>query len=222
MQLLLLILSVVGCNRKLDYELPRPDLYPLIPGKQRVYEVFERNFTTADTLDRYYLKRELTGGTELDLRGRTTYRLENWVADTARPNDWQFEILWTQYRDNDWAERIEGNVRYVVLQFPVIQESPWNGNIFNSEGDQFYQYLNLDTTLTLGGRTYTNCVFVLQRRELSLLRDQYAYEIYAPGVGKLVRYDRNLRFDLEANNQLSLSTDSYIYEERLRDQNYLD
>ena len=145
-----------------------------------------------------YFKKEVTEGTETDLLGREVSKLWLYTSpDSLGSNySWSFSELWTQWADDQNAERIEGNKRLWVLRLPPYQGSTWNGNFYNNEGAQTYEYINLDTTVTIQGTTYENCVYVLQvpfrqpveQQGGAIFIIEHAYEIYAPGIGKIVRY----------------------------------
>jgi|AACY02.2.fsa_nt_gi hypothetical protein len=106
------------------------------------------------------------------------------------------------------------------MRFPLRASFTWNGNALNNLGEEQFRYLSIDSTLTLNGQTYNNCVVVEQRNSgSSLLTDIWTYEIFAPGIGKIKRYDRFLRWEFEQDSggvrSRILDTDSYIYEENL-------
>jgi len=214
-----LLIILQSCNRTLEYTNPDLNLYPIVDGKERVYQVDETTFTTIDTVFKTYRKKEFTMGVEQDLKNRTVSKLEIYVDDST--GNFHFDQLWTQFRDASFAERIEGNTKFVVLKFPVELKSSWNGNEFNNNGSQYFTYRNLDTIVTLNGISFANCVYVEQRKVTnSLLSDVLSYEIYAPNIGKIKRYDKYYKYDLLPNGDRKLSTDSYVYEENLLSHTY--
>ena len=168
---LLLVIAVlfigIACNRTLDIT---PDhveeVYPLIEGKERVYYVIDTTYSTTSSLGydaRTYYKKERTEGTEEDLLGRTVSKL--WIYTSPDSTDslgnnwfyWTYDDLWTQFIDERYAERTEGNTRYLVLAIPPVEGTGWNGNLFNQFEEQTYRYLTVDTTVVLNGTTYEHC-----------------------------------------------------------------
>ena len=197
-----------ACNREYN---PTPEhvskIFPLNEGKYRIYHVTDTSYeSTSSTLfdARTYYKRELIEGTEEDLLGRTTSKL--WIHTSpdslgtpdAPLYNWSYADLWTQYTDDKYSERIEGNIRYLVLKNPAYKGSTWNGNLYNSASAQTYEYINIDTTVSVRGVTYEHCVFILQvplRQPVStpcgvFFLIEHAFEIYAPDIGKIVRYSK--------------------------------
>lgn len=221
--ILLLLVLATGCNRELNYDRPGPEYFPTWAGLQRTYQVIDTSFSStpapnpyglAYVLDPHY-RLEVTGTEETDLMGRPLSRMELWrTPDTAAANrnNFAFDELWTLHRNDEWAERIEGNIRYLVLRIPIRPTLTWDGNAYNTRGSgpdqQNYRYLTTDSTVTLGGQTYQHCVVVQQRKSKTLLYDVDTYEIYAPNVGLIKRYDRNIIYD--DNDPDNLTTDSYI------------
>ncbi|MBX3102340.1 MAG: hypothetical protein KF690_07530 [Bacteroidetes bacterium] len=214
-----------ACTRELKYDRPGPEYFPLQEGLWRVYQVIDTSFTATTTTTNPYgltldlkphYRMEKQGSQELDQMGRTLTRLETYrTPDTSAANYWEhlvFDELWTLHRNNEFAERIEANIRYQVMAFPIRVNRRWDGNAYNTRNagpdQQLYTYVNTDTTVTVHGRTYTRCVFIRQRKSNTLLFDVDTYEIYAPGVGLIKRYDRSIIYD--DVNLSSLTTDSYI------------
>jgi hypothetical protein len=223
-------LLATGCNRDLDPVAPcLNEIYPVQDGKFRIYHVTDTVYATTSSQlfeDKTYFKKEETLGNEDDLLGRVVSKLYLYKSPDTLPPDvyrWTFSELWTQYSGGGFAERIEGNVRYLVLRIPPYEFSTWNGNLYNNQEVQTYQYLNLDTTVTIQGHTYTNCVYVLQvpyRRPVAnrggtYFLEEHAYEIYAPKIGKIVRY---AKFYEEQNGVAE--PESRVYHEELVTHNY--
>jgi hypothetical protein len=216
---LLILFSFLACNRKIEYEFPDLNLYPIQKGKYRIYQVIDTTYTTQGSIPKFYYKKEETDSNETDLKNRTISRLNIYKGNHL--DSLTFSELWTQYKDANWAERIEGNTKYLVLKFPVKLNDSWNGNEFNNNGIENFVYLNIDTTVTINNITYPHCVYVQQRlNNTSLLNEINTYEIYAPGIGKIKRYDNYKKYNLNPNGTRSLTTDSYFYEETLLEHNY--
>ncbi|MEY3443109.1 MAG: hypothetical protein RLZZ519_1390 [Bacteroidota bacterium] len=237
--LLLIGLASTACRR--DYD-PVPatakEVFPIQDGKFRIYHVIDTSYASTTLEDaRTYYKRELTDGTETDLLDREVSVL--WLhtsPDTLGTVDapiysWDFDELWTQYLGTEFAERIEGNTRKLVLRWPPYEGATWNGNLYNSLDVQTYRYLNVDTTVVVRGKTYEHCVFVLQvpfRMPVEKIPGnppppffliEHAYEIYAPKIGKIVGYYKYYEEQVISGNT-QIDEDSRIYYEELVTHNY--
>ncbi|MCS7086082.1 MAG: hypothetical protein RMM53_06155 [Bacteroidia bacterium] len=223
---LVLALAAGGCVRKIDYDPSDRNWFPAVEGRYRIYRVdstkwvrCEGSCTSFDTLigsrnnrfvkvRRTLFRKDLTDSVETDLRDRITHRLHILYApyDSATDSYGPFEFyrVWTQYKDQYQAERIEATIKYVVLRFPPSTRITWNGNEFNALGREDYRYLSIDTTVTVNGQTFEGCAFVLQRKRKTLSEEFYTYEIYAPNVGLIERYNFEMIFFVGADNNGNL------------------
>ena len=156
-------------------------------GKYRISLVSDTTYTTAG-LDapqslRYY-KKEVTGETEQDLDGRTLHKIHVFESEFDRGADYDFNQtrVWAHFKPENpvggyYAERLEENQRILILKFPVYPDVSWNANIYNSLGDQpaynKYYYQEVDTTVTVQGTTYENCVMVVHEDTDGFIRKSY-------------------------------------------------
>ena len=212
---LLGMMTAVGCVRKLDYDPSDRNWFPAVEGRHRIYKVDSTIFARCegcnefDTLigtrnnrfnivRRTAFRKDLTDSVETDLRERVTHRLHVHYAPvdpvTGSYGPFDFFQVWTQYKDQYQAERIEANIKYVVLRFPPSTKISWNGNEFNAIGRESFRYLSLDSTVVVNGMRFERCAVVLQRQRKNLSEDFYTYEIYAPGVGLIERYNADFTF----------------------------
>lgn len=211
-----LFLFSVGCKKE-PAPPAAPDYFPQNTGLTRVYDVRDTTYDLQGAIVKTYKKKEVVGEFTKDAIGRDEQMLEVSLTDTSKNDVFKFFERWRQYKDKLYAERTEGNTRYVVLQTPPYMGARWDGNRFNDKGKTEYRYLSTDTTVTLNGKTYEHCLAVLQRQiEGSILFDVLTYEIYAPGIGKIARYDRYKEYNfISGSNIRTLQTTSYVYEETL-------
>ncbi|MDX1907013.1 MAG: hypothetical protein SF053_08240 [Bacteroidia bacterium] len=223
---LLTLLALGACERvKVTIKSHTYDIFPHDSGHYRISLVIDTTYNTQGPVPDTYYKKELLTGEETDLTGRTARLIEVYRSDEKFGTDYNFVLsrIWQQYlapedgRDY-YAERIEENVRYVLLKFPVSVGVSWNGNLYNNLGTQAYTYETDDTTVTVQGITYENCVLVVQKADTnSFIYDRFAYEIYAPGIGLIKKYDRNI-VNNGPNGEFNAS-ESYFYQEELLEHN---
>jgi hypothetical protein len=195
------------------------------PGKYRISLVVDTTFNAAGPVTDIFYKKEELEGIEVDLEGRTVRKLQTYRSELAAGTSFEFVPyrLYTQYIDSAgpgsrYAERIEENKRFIVLKFPVSPGIRWNGNLYNLLRAQEYTYSNVDSTVTVQGITYENCVVVIQKdNQNGLIRKEFAYEIYAPNIGRIKKYDQTLVFD-GANGEFNPS-ESYVYIEEVLEHN---
>jgi len=228
---LLLICSVsfLQCERVKENIPPHTELiFPLESGKYRISVVYDTTFTTAGinapSTDAYY-KRESNGKKEEDLLGRAITLLQVEKSDFSLGQNYDFipTRVWSQYKPTEpegsyFVERIEENQRFLILKFPVFTNISWNGNQFNTLGTEEFYYSNIDTTVSVQGKTYENCVVVIQENVDGLIRKSLKYEIYAPEVGLIKKYINTIVNDGAPGEEFN-PDESRIYLEEIIEHN---
>ncbi len=121
-----------------------------------------------------------------DNEGRESERLERYV----RKNDslpWVLRDVWYQTRSKTKAEKIEENVRFVKLIFPIEANQKWNGNAFNPIGNYEYEYKLVDTRKIVNKLIFDSTLTVNQLLDSNLIGKKYQVEIYAKNVGMIYK-----------------------------------
>jgi len=199
LSILLLASLLIQCNRVKEIPLEHTNrIYPLETGNQRIYHVIDTTFTVQDIVVDEFFRLERVGETELDLKDREVHRIDTYRSPFDQGNDYSFvfDRVWTHYKGTEFVEEMEENTHYLSLKFPVYEDLSWNGNLLNNLGFQAYRYGNIDTTVVVNGVNYPNCVYVIQNLDTTgVLSYKFAYEIYAPDVGKIKSYNKNMVFD---------------------------
>ncbi|MDP5169055.1 MAG: hypothetical protein NWR72_02330 [Bacteroidia bacterium] len=216
------VLVLTGCEATLDPVAPHTwDIFPIVEGASRITLRIDSTYNTSGGLEDRYYKQETVGNTETDLAGRTIHRLLVDRSDVSNGAEYQWERdrVWALYAPDSvngdyYVERIEENQKVRILKFPVLQGVSWNGNLLNQNKEQIFEYGNVDTTVTVLAGTFENCVMVVNKDErASFIQDTYAYEIYAPGIGLIKKYDRTKFYD-KPGNGFNESV-SYVIQEEL-------
>ena len=204
----LLALLFVGCVKpsneitaNYNYE-----YFPLEVGQWSEYEV-EEVFHTALSIDtsRYWLKEVITESFE-DLGGRTSYRIERFWK-TNMQDEYTIKDVWYANRTQNSAERIEENVRFVRLIFPLSLEKEWDGNLFNVHEEWNHEVDSLHVPLTLNNLVFDSVAYISQYDNVNPFQNQVASEIYAKNVG-LIKKDY-VNIDNNIGNEIRMELVSY-------------
>ena len=78
-----------------------------------------------------YQLKEITTEEFLDNEGRLTYRIERYWRDDSNAN-WSIKDVWYSNKTTTTAEKVEENVRFTKLIFPINTAKYWDGNAFNN------------------------------------------------------------------------------------------
>jgi len=138
-----------------------------------------------------YFVREVIESEVIDGLDETAYRIERYKKDSLS-QDWELADIWSSKRTSINAQRVEEDKRFIRLVFPITNTAQWDGNALNSEEDWTHSYMDIGATKSYDSLSFTNTATVLQREFISLIEDEYAYEVYARNVGLIEKYFRVL------------------------------
>jgi hypothetical protein len=147
-----------------------------------------------DTLS--YFVREVIESEIVDALKEPALRIERYKKDSL-DHDWELVDIWSAKRTSNNAQRIEEDKRYIRLVFPITNSAQWDGNALNTEEEWTHVYSEIGTSRNYDSLSFENTVTVLQREFKSLIDDQYAYEVYAPGIGLIEKYYRVLETNVD-------------------------
>lgn len=141
----------------------------------------------------YFLLREVFADTFTDNAGRLTYKVERYKKmfnDTVSYDsmDWVMTDVWTATPQQGFYERYEENVRYVRLNYPVVEGKDWNGNAYNTFNEWNYEYENVHQSHTTGAFTFDSTLTVNQRDNINIIDNETAFEVYAKDVGLIEKH----------------------------------
>ena len=149
-----------------------------------------------------------------DNLNRPTIRLERYVKyynDTLAYNfmPWTFRNVWTENKTATTAEKVEENIRYTKLAFPVKESQVWNGNAQNINAAQNYSYAYFDQPLQMGIFAFDSVLQVTQKDESTLINKHYEIEKYACNAGMIFKQSINVGF--QPNALWNDSTTNYYF-----------
>src|SRR5690349_4468150 len=115
--------------------------FPLDAGRYIVYDVDSIIYDLLSNIkiDYHFQIKENTDSSFIDSQGKKAW----YVSRYKRANDsasWDFVNVWVTQMDNFSAQRVEDNLRYVKLSFPVRLRKIWNGNAYNPLPEEDYSY----------------------------------------------------------------------------------
>ena len=177
--------------------------FPLEYGQWIIYDMdstvhldIDDTTNQPDTSIAYYRYqvREIIDSSFIDGEGELAYR----ILRETRLNDtlpWSFLNIWTCKRNAHSAQRIEDNIRFVKLSFPISDNVSWNGNAFNNFPEEEYMFESIHQPYTAGSLTFDSTVTVLQEEFISLINRIIRREKYARHVGLVFRQRDSLNIN---------------------------
>lgn len=152
---------------------------------------------------------EVYSDTMYDNSGRLSYVIERYKKfyNDSVPYDsipWNHNDVWFCTLTDNTFERVEENIRYVRLNFPVTNDREWDGNVFNTFQEWNYVYESVDLPFSLtNGSYYDSTITVNQRDVLNIIDKENAYEVYAKNVGLIKKVFTDQILDINTGDPKS-------------------
>ncbi len=209
----LLILASCGETEIIEIE-NGYEYFPMEPGRWITYQLdstFYDNFADTVFTNTYQLREELTD-TFYDNEGNLAIGINRFILNETT-NAWENDHSWYATKTDVAAERIEENLRFQKMAFPVSVGKQWNGNThidtedpaFANYADWRYEITELDAAKTIGSQSFDKTLTVLQNDygADNLIQRIYSTETYAKGIGLVYKEFWDLELQTSAPTPLS-------------------
>jgi len=182
---LILFILLTACESTLEDDLTRLglDYYPAKVNTYRIYDVNETNHFLIGPEEEVYQLKEVFVDSTLISSNEVSYTINRYVRATE-DDDWELDSIWTNSVNTQRVIVTENNVDLVKLVFPIITETSWEANLYNSNPSNYYRYNDQFMDTTIFDVNYTETIKVIQSDlgDDGLGRDD-RIEVYAPNVG---------------------------------------
>jgi len=204
--ILVLIVFIFSCSKdKEEYVAPYLgyDYAGVEVGKYVIYDVdsfFYDDFNGLIDSSFYQVKEEIDSKF-IDLEGDEAFKIIRYrkESDTA---SWVLIDVWSSKLATTNFQKVEENVRFLKLIFPINLNDTWNGNALNNEDTLFYNYAAVNQAETIGGNVLSNVLTVLKFEEINLIEEKVYKEKYAKGIGMV--YKKSVDITKEYNSLTGL------------------
>lgn len=144
-------------------------------------------FNLDTAINSYHFQlREVIDSGFVDAEGDWAHRISRYKrnSDTL---PWSFVNVWTAKINSASAQRVEDNIRFVKMSFPINPRKTWNGNAFNYFPQEDYYYQDLYQPVSFNGLAFDSSVTVVQNDFTSNVNRILKKEIYANHVGMIYK-----------------------------------
>lgn len=200
--------------------------FPLITGKYIIYDVdslgfnnfYPANDSNYSDTSRFQIKEEIDS-VFIDNTGNQAYK----IIRSRRPNEnssWIVTDVWSANLTDYTAEKVEENLRFIKLYFPILPGREWFGNAYIETDSVFewmegwiYEYTSVHEPLTLNNLSFDSTLTVTQLDDQNVIERNVFIEKYARNVGLIYKFEERLE------TQPSQPQDGYIITTTIREFN---
>jgi hypothetical protein len=178
-------------------------------GKYVVYDVdsFYYNDITIHTDTFKFQIKEKIESIFSDNQNRPTIRLERYIKHYSKTvpysaMPWVISDIWAENKTTTTAEKVEENVRFIKLAFPVKASQKWDGNAQNNMLEKWdYDYEFFDQARWVGPLHFDSVLQVNQYDDKNkiLTQRQLYIEKYARNVGMIYKQAIDVKSQSDAN-----------------------
>lgn len=183
--LVLIVVMVFSCKKETDKPIDFAyEYYPIDVGRYWVYNVDSTVYDdfTSTVKEYSYQIKEIYTDKYIDADGTESIRIERYYKKDSQTG-WQIVNVWKTNRTKSDAQKVENNLRIVKLKFPPQVRLSWNGNVFNNQAEQDYEYNKINTSYVVNAITFDKAVIVQHENDSNLIAKKSSYEVYAYDVG---------------------------------------
>ncbi len=192
-------LLYISCKKQQESITAPADLgyVPTDEGRWVVYDVdsivhADNDGNTDDSVRYYHFQvKEVISGTFKDGEGRPTQRISRYHRSNSS-SDWQITNVWTTTVTASRVERTEENIKYISLAFPINSSITWDGNAFNTLGEQDYIYDGFHEPFSIGDFNFDSTLTVIRADDDNFVEQVLSKERYAVHVGLIYKEYRDL------------------------------
>lgn len=196
----LLIVIISSCQDSPVEPVPFDTSYfPLSTGKFIIYEVdsivMSDFFNTTDTV--HYQLMETVDSSYIDATGRNAFRIIRSRLDSMN-GVWRITDVWSANVTETTAEKVEENLRFIKLSFPVLLNKTWAGNSYINTDSPLvyldnweYKYTDVNETFDTYAGTFDSVITVLQHEDINAIQTVLYQEKYAKHVGMIYKEEQN-------------------------------
>jgi hypothetical protein len=162
--------------------------FPMDSSLFREYRVDRKIYSADGSVDSSgWFIRERQGRNDLTPEGDTVSIITRYKR-MQEGDEWSVDSV-REVRKNSRLVRVqEGNIIFIKLVFPLKEGKEWNGNAYNTVGEEKYKYQDFGKPYIDDDIVYQNTVKVIQKELIDpIVNTVIKSEIYGSGIGLLYK-----------------------------------
>ena len=198
------ITLILGCKKSNSESVKYYyNYFPLEIGAWIEYDVVDIIHSQLGSDTAEYQLKEIAAEEFLDNEGRLTYRIERYWRDDSNAN-WSVKDVWYSNITRTTAEKVEENMRFTKLIFPINISKYWDGNAYNNLEEWEYYYDSLHKPKLINNLSFDSTITVIQRDNENVVEYEKVKEIYAVDIGLI--YKSHIDLDINLSNILDINS----------------
>ena len=198
------ITLILGCKKSNSESVKYYyNYFPLEIGAWIEYDVVDIIHSELGSDTAEYQLKEIAAEEFLDNEGRLTYRIERYWRDDSNAN-WSAKDVWYSNITRTTAEKVEENMRFTKLIFPINISKYWDGNAYNNLEEWEYYYDSLHKPKLINNLSFDSTITVIQRDNENVVEYEKVKEIYAVDIGLI--YKSHIDLDINLSNILDINS----------------
>lgn len=194
--LVLGVFFLLGCDENPVVVEDESAYFPLEVGRYLVYQIDETRYSELDPteISSYQLRIETVDAFET-VEGDLQYVFYRSTRATES-DPWVYQDTWSARRSPIRAVMQEGNTSFVKLSFPLRENKEWDGNTFNSLGEDVYETIHVKKPFTIEGLPEFPKTITVQQsdnQDFIVYQDKRS-EVYAEEVGLIEKKTLQLHY----------------------------
>lgn len=210
---LLFIFFITSCKKQESSNNSSIDFSycPLKVGNWIAYNVVDINIDEPskvhDTLN-YKIKEIIES--KFEDNKMLVYRIERFIKMSDSVG-WTIKDVWFANYTTNSIQKVEENVRFVKIVFPVIINNSWNGNAYNLNDSKEYEITTLDIPETINSLTFDSVMHVTQLNISNLIEKKLEIEKYAKNIGLVYKeltdiYSGTVSYGVPIENRITTAS----------------
>lgn len=199
--ILVTVASQVSCDSSDDTKASDygKKYFPASVGAYQVYDITETTYTLSQPTTLNYQLKVAIIDKFLSAEGDSTFVIHRSRRNTDI-DPWNYIDTWSVRSNSREVVMNEENIAYVKLKFPIAKGSTWNGNLYNTMGEDEYEITDVKSTQTYNNKTFNDCIIVNQNdnQDYIVYLDQRK-EVYAAAVGLVYKETTQLHYCTQDN-----------------------
>ena len=158
-----------------------------------IYDDFNQSIDTNSFLIKEYFQSNF-----VDNSGRNAIRVERWKKPIDSLN-WFLKDVWSLVKTDVQVEKVEEDLRFVKLVFPVRESLQWNTNALNSLDARTVTYSKVHQAFSTDSMQFDSTITVENIDPTNLVSEYRNTEVFAKNAGMIYKKFVDVKYIVPTN-----------------------